>query len=125
MKYLAFLFLTALLSSCSGFEEDEIIYTMPVDSISVKSISNLTIAFTASNFCGSLCWERTYFEKRIKGTEIFIKTFAVETPSGVCPDVCVYTETPVIITLLFAGSYTFHFWKSDTSSIDTTLIVGL
>ena len=123
MKTIAHLFFAIILSSCTNFEEDEIKRPIPVDSISVNNITNLSVDFTASIFCGSLCWKNTYFEKRISGSEVFIKTFAVLDGSSVCPAVCVDYQTPINISLISAGSYTFHFWRSDTSSIDTTLFI--
>ena len=116
------LLLTVLISACSVFEDDEIRRPFPVDSISVNSISNLTVNFTAIIFCGSYCWKETYFEKSISGSDVFIKTFAVLDGSSVCPQVCVEYQTPIIISLPSSGSYTLHFWKSDTSSIDTTIV---
>jgi len=125
MKLVFFLLSVLALYSCSIFEEDEITYTIPTDSISVKNSSNLTAEFTASNFCGSSCWKKTYFEKRITGDEVFIKIFAVADGSIACPAVCIYAETPASITLPSSGGYTFHFWRSDTSSIDTTINIGI
>lgn len=125
MKHLFFLLIAIVLSSCSVFEEEDITRPIPVDSISVNSTSNLTADFTATIFCGSYCWKNTYFEKSINGNNVFIKTFAVSEESSVCPDVCVEYQTPINIALPASGSYTFHFWKSNTSSIDTTLILGM
>ena len=123
MKTITYLFLSIILFSCTIFEDDEIKRPIPVDSISVNNITNLSVDFTASIFCGSLCWKNTYFEKRISGSEVFIKTFAVLDGSSVCPAVCVDYQTPINISLISAGSYTFHFWRSDTSSMDTTLFI--
>jgi hypothetical protein len=123
MRTIVCLFFAIILSSCNIFEDDEIKLPIPVDSISVNNITNLSVDFTASIFCGSMCWKNTYFEKRISGSDVFIKTFAVLDGSSVCPAVCVDYQTPINISLLSAGSYTFHFWRSDTSSIDTTLIL--
>lgn len=125
MKIFSILLLVTTLSACSLFEEDDITRQIQVDSISVNNISNLTAEFTAIIYCGSYCWKNTYFEKSINGNNVFIKTFAVSDGSAVCPAVCVETEIPISIKLLVPGSYTFHFWKSDTSSIDTTLILGM
>ncbi|MEO8230881.1 MAG: hypothetical protein ABI638_01270 [Ignavibacteriota bacterium] len=122
MKKIFFLLLTVLISACSSFEKEEHRPPITVDSVSVNSVSNLTANFTAIIFCGSYCWEKTYFEKSISGSDIFIKTFAVSDGSTVCPQVCVEYQTPINISLPSSGSYTFHFWKSDTSSIDTTII---
>jgi hypothetical protein len=72
-----------------------------------------------------MCWKETYYKSSIKGNDVFIKAFAVTDVSAVCPAVCVETEIPILIQLKVSGSYTFHFWRSDTSSIDTTLILEM
>lgn len=113
-----------ILSSCSVFEEDDIIQPIPIDSVFVNNTSNLTAEFIAKIYCGSYCWKNTYYEKSINGNNVFIKTFVISDGSSVCPAVCVEYQIPINIVLSVSGSYTFHFWKSDTSSIDTTIIVG-
>lgn len=123
MKIIIILFFTLFISACSSLDDDEIRNPIPVDSISVNNVSNLNVNFTATIFCGSYCWKNTYFEKRIVGGDVFIKTFAVSDRSSVCPAVCVEKETQINIKLFTPGSYTFHFWKSDTSSIDTTMVL--
>jgi hypothetical protein len=123
MKIFSILLLITTLSSCSVFEEDDITYPIPIDSVFVNNTSNLTAEFTAKIYCGSYCWKNTYFEKSILGNNVFIKTFAVSDGSSVCPAVCVEYQTLINIVLPASGSYTFHFWRSDTSSIDTTLII--
>ncbi len=125
MKIISIILLTTILSSCSVFEDDDIIRPVPMDSVFVNNTSNLTADFTAKIYCGSYCWKKTYFEKSINSNNVFIKTFAVLDESSVCPAVCVEYQIPINITLPVSGSYTFHFWKSDTSSIDTTLILGM
>ena len=62
-----------VIASCSEFEDDEITTTIPIETFSVQNRSNLTIEFTASNSCGSMCWKRTYFEKTINGNDVIIK----------------------------------------------------
>jgi len=125
MKHQFFVLMALVISSCSVFEEDDITRTIPVDSVFVNNTSNLTAEFTAKIYCGSYCWKNTCFEKSIDGNNVFIKTFAVTDGSAVCPAVCVETEIPISILLMIPGSYTFHFWKSDSTSIDTTLNIGI
>ena len=122
MKIFSIILMTTILSSCSVFDDDDITRPVPVDSVFVNNTSNLSADFTAKIYCGSYCWKNTYFEKSINGNNVFIKTFAVSDESSVCPAVCVEYQIPINITLRVSGSYTFHFWKSDTSSIDTTII---
>jgi hypothetical protein len=123
MKQIIFFLLVFILSSCSEFETDEITRPIPIDSVSINNISNLNVNFTAITYYGSLCWKSTYFEKRIIGSDVFIKTFAVLDRSSACPAVCVEVKTPVKIILQSSGQFTFHFWKSDTTSVDTILIL--
>ena len=117
--------MTTILSSCSVFDDDDITRPVPVDSVFVNNTSNLSADFTAKIYCGSYCWKNTYFEKSINGNNVFIKIFAVSDESSVCPAVCVEYQIPINITLPVSGSYTVLFWKSDTSSIDTTIILGM
>lgn len=124
MKKIIILLSAIAIYSCSVFEENKINHPIPVDSISVKNTS-LNAEFTAIILCGSYCWENTYFEKSISGSDVFIKTFAVSDGSAVCPQVCVEYQTPINISLPMSGNYTFHFWKTDTSSIDTTITIGI
>lgn len=121
MKQITFFILIVALSSCLEFENDEITRAIPVDSISINNVTNLSVDFTAITYCGSLCWKSTYFENKVIGSDVFIKTFSVSDRSAACPAVCVEAKTPIKITLQSSGNYNFHFWKSDTTSIDTTL----
>ncbi len=122
MKITFFILLITLFSACSMLDDEKIKNPFPLDSISVNSTS-LNAEFTGTIFCGSYCWKSTYFVKNIKDGDVFIKTFAVSDGADVCPAVCVEYQIPINITLPVSGSYTFHFWKSDTSSIDTTITI--
>jgi hypothetical protein len=125
MKNIAISFLILIISSCSVFEEDDTTRPIPTDSILINDIADLKVNFSAIIECGSMCWKETYYKSSINGDDVYIKTFAVTDGSAVCPAVCVETEIPISIKLMVPGSYTFHFWRSDTSSIDTTLILGI
>lgn len=125
MKIFFFLILTLALSACSLFEEDDITRLVPVDSIIVNGTSGLSSNFTALIPCGSICWKESYFKSSVSNKDIFIKTFAIINGSAVCPAVYIETEIPISIQLKVPGSYIFHFWKSDSTSIDTTLNIGI
>ena len=124
-QVISFLLLQLLLSSCSIWDDDtEITRPFPVDSISVVSIVRNVIEFTAINNCGSMCWKQTYFESNISRSDVFIKTICVYDGSAVCPEVCIEVGTPVSITLPAVGTYTFHFWQSDSASRDTIIVLN-
>ena len=117
-----FILLVTLIPACSIRDDEDIKVLFPTDLVLVNNTS-LNAEFTATVFCGSYCWKSTSFESSIKGGDIFIKTFAVFDGSTVCPQVCVEYKTPINITLPVSGDYTFHFWRSDTSSIDTVIAI--
>lgn len=125
MKIFSILLLVTTLSACSLFEEDDITRPVSIDLIIVNNNAGLRCNFTAIPNCGSMCWKDTYDKSIISGQDVYIKAFSVSDGSASCSDACVETEIPISIQLKVPGSYTFHFWKSDTSSIDTTLILGM
>lgn len=125
MKLLIIVSMLLFVSSCSLVDDDtEITQPFPVDSISVKNIARNLIEFTATNNCGSMCWKQTYAESSINRNDVFIKTICVFDGSAVCPEVCVEVKTPVSITLPSVGEYTFHFWQSNSASLDTTIAIN-
>ena len=81
------MFFAIIPSSCNIFKDDGIISPIPLDSIFVNNIKNRSVDITAQIFCGRLCWKNTFFEKRIYGKDVFIKTFAVLDESSICPAV--------------------------------------
>ncbi len=124
MKLYLLLF-TVILSSCSVWEDEkEISQPFSVESIIINDISRTGIHLTAYNSCGSMCWKRTFVESRINGFEVYVKTIAVFDEWTACPAVCVGTETPVFIKISSNGNYSFHFWQSDSSSLDTIITVN-
>lgn len=124
MKWILILF-AVIFSSCSIWEDEkEISQPFAVESITVNNVSRTGISLTAYNSCGSMCWKRTFVESRVNGFEVFVKTVAVFNEYTACPAVCVGTETPVFIKISSNGTYNFHFWQSDTTTLDTIITVN-
>lgn len=117
-----FLFLAIIsLPRCSIFEEDAN-YTYPagIDSVAIESSEFRTIEFSTHIFCGSMCWNGYYFEKSEYSDDIYFKLY-VFSNGNACPDVCVHRFFPYRFRSPHSGSYTFHFWRNDSTSIDTTI----
>ncbi|QQS36238.1 MAG: hypothetical protein IPM56_18685 [Ignavibacteriales bacterium] len=125
MKIALIFSMAFLLYSCSiREEEEETSQPFAVESITVNDISRNGINFTAYNSCGSMCWKRTFVETKIDRTDIYVKTIAVFDKYAACPAVCVGTETPVSINLSGNGIYNFHFWQSDSTSLDSVITIN-
>lgn len=117
-----FLLVIFILSACSSFEDENIYkHAVWIDSLSVEKVELRTVDFTAHIFCGSMCWDGYYFEKFEQGSDIYLKLF-VTSDGSACPAVCIERSFPYKYRVFLPGSYTFHFWKNDSTSIDTTII---
>lgn len=124
MKKIFLLLPLILLNSCSLFE-DENTYTFPagIDSLSIDKIELRTIDFSTHIFCGSMCWNGYYFEKTENGNDIYLKLF-VTSDGNACPAVCVERSFPYKFRASFPGTYSFHFWRNDSTNIDTTITIN-
>jgi hypothetical protein len=113
--------LVLVIPACSVFEDNEL-YRFPagIDSIAVEKITFLTIDFSIHIYCGSMCWNGYYFEKTKINNDIYLNLF-VTSDGNPCPAVCVNRSFPYKYRVLFPGTYTFHFMKNDSTSIDTTI----
>lgn len=121
IKATSFLLIIFVLSACSSFEDEKNwSYTAGIDSISVEKIEFRSVDFLAHISCGSMCWSGYYFEKSEIGNDIFLKLF-VTSDGSPCPAVCVERSFPYKYRVFLPGSYTFHFWRNDSTSIDTTI----
>ena len=125
-------FLT-LINSCL-FEPDEKEYIQPfcVDSVKVTHIVDRKATFECIGWVGDLCWEHDHTEIDYQNTDYFVQIIIKRDESLICPqdesltcpDVISKMTIPVSITIGQDTSYTFHFWQSDSTSLDTTITFG-
>lgn len=110
-----------LIPACSVFEDEtQLNFPAGVDSLSVEITGNKTAEFTAYLYCGSMCWTGYYFVSDQEGNDIYVKLF-VTTDGRICPAVCVEQSYKFEYTSLYPGTYNFHFFRTDTTSLDTTI----
>lgn len=113
--------LALFLPACSLLEDDKKwTYPAGIDSLSIEKIELHTVDFLAHISCGSMCWNAYYFQKSEDGNDVYLKLF-VTSGGTACPDVCVERSFTYKYRVLYSGTYNFHFWKNDSSNIDTTI----
>ena len=127
MKSKIIAFALCIFFGCSLFQEDdEIEYieaVVGVDSIHINNISNMTVWFAVFCTVGDPCWEFWKHDESKIGSDIYVKVYARRDRSLVCLDVIGLIKVPLIINVGSAGDYYFHFWQTDTSSLDTTISI--
>jgi len=112
---------------CALFESDDgAFYTRPTpaERIEVKERAGRTITFSVTCSWPDGCGRYSHFTARQQGNEYTVQIFGGRTAAAVCPAVVIHFIAPVEIKVPAPGAYDFHFWQSDTTSIDTSLVVG-
>lgn len=75
--------------------------------------------------CGVSCPSYVYYnyENKIVDEEYLVSFYARLDGQDVCPAVGYTIEVPFVVFIPDPGTYKFHFWQSDTTTLDTTLII--
>ena len=118
--------LTALLIiNCSKPADDGDYIEWPSETthqrITAKTSSSISFIAQAAwgNSCGS--FSRSLIIKT--DSTYVIKIFGKQPKSAICLAVMSSFDAPVTINIPSSGTYTFKFWQSDSTSIDTTLTI--
>lgn len=120
------LFLAAailLLSGCDFFGPDESLNDViaPADSIRFVSVQDRAITINVYSRCSDPCWLYSRSTETHTDNEITMKFYKVRKEQSVCPQVITWLTIPVNITVATAGKYTLKFYRSESSSLDTTV----
>ncbi len=122
MKTLILSLIIILLPACSLMEDEtNLNFPAGIDSLAVEKLELRTVDFSTHIFCGSMCWTGYYFRKTESGNDIYLKLF-VTSDGNACPCVCVERSFSYKYRVIYPGTYTFHFWRNDSTIIDTTII---
>lgn len=109
------------------FEPDEKEYIQGpfcVDSVKVTQIEDRNVTFECIGWTGDPCWEHDHTEIDCQNPDYFVQIFVKRDKSLICPQVISKMTIPVSITVGQDTSYTFHFWQTDSTSLDTTITFG-
>jgi hypothetical protein len=114
--------LLALFAACDFGQSDDEVVTLPspVRFVRVTNDSALTLTLVAKASWHNGCGHFGRAEVTRNGLVYSIKVFGSQKKNAVCTQAFIEYDAPVSF-MLEAGTYTFKFWRSDTSSVDTTL----
>jgi hypothetical protein len=89
------------------------------------AVQGLNIAFQVVCVVGDPCWFPSHneFATKNNGQDIYVSVYAKRDKKAVCPQVISIIKPIVKYSVKTVGEYRFHFWKSDTTTMDTTIVV--
>jgi len=109
--------------SRSTDEGDYIERVTPVENQTVTSKTSTSISFNTVVGWGNGCGKFSRSDV-IKADSVYlIKILGREPKDAVCTAVLISFNAPVTINLPSTGTYTFKFWRSDSTSTDTTITI--
>jgi hypothetical protein len=111
-----------LLGSDSEWEEEK----MYTDTVEIPSDGQVgePINFIASSVFGDDCWEFSRFNISPSGFDVYVTPYARRPAKRViCATVMTTVSGEGQFTPHVPGVYRFHFWRSDTLSLDYTATV--
>lgn len=92
-----------------------------VASISVSAKTNKSIFFIAKATWHNGCGRFSHFTSTKSESTFTISVYGKQPKDAICTQAFIEFDAPVEIAISAAGTYTFKFWKTDSSSIDTTI----
>jgi len=114
-----------LLNSCSTTNDSE---ELIIRSSSVSEIINIDNSFQNISFLVKAWWSnscgRLHHADIVKSGESYkIKVYGFQKKEEYCATVITKFEAKVNINVQNPGQYTFQFWESDNSTVDTTITI--
>ncbi len=126
MKTLTFAISIVLLGfgTCEVTESDEdLTLRSSVASAKVTSQSTSQISFVAKASWHNGCGRFSSADVIQNASSFLITVFGTQKKNAVCTDAFIEFDAPVTIQVPVSGTYTFKFWRTDTTSFDTTFAV--
>lgn len=122
MKKLLFLFLPFFLISCSEPEQEKETRITPAHTIREITILDNSAIFTVSCAIPTPCWEFHSYDVITSNNDYYITFYVKSTDQSVCPQYISSLNAYYNVDVNESGEYRFHFYKTDSSSIDTTIL---
>jgi len=120
------LVLSFVFTSGCIFDSDEDKYlpwTVSVDSVSVRFVEGRTVFFAVYGWVPDPCVEFYKFDLKKTSNDYYISIETRREMVHICPAVISTLVSPVYFEVEAPGTYSFHFWQSDTSTVDTTFAI--
>jgi hypothetical protein len=127
MKYSSafFFLLTMTLAACTnGNEPTEMIERgSPVTRVISTTIQNQTVTLTLESWWSNGCGRFVRHEQQVSGNTVSVKVIGNEPKGAICTQNIISLQSVLTVPNLRSGSYRFQFWKSDSTTLDTTIQV--
>lgn len=122
ISFIAFILITF---NCNLFKDKDWII-MPAHPYEVVILDTVQlgqdISFEVICEVGDPCLMFSHLDINSQDYEVFVKTYAKRDPGAYCVMVVDSIKAIGSFKPTFEGNYNFHFWQTDTSSLDTTVI---
>jgi hypothetical protein len=124
---LLFILLPVIIVGCAQSPKgpewvEEEMYTLEAD-LPSSAVAGEPVIFTLRSWLPNSCWKFSHIRINSSGYDVFVTAYMKRSPEDL---VCLTVVTPVAeegaYIPVFAGEYRFHFWRSDTLSLDYTVI---
>lgn len=126
MKTVTLVFSAVLLCflACKITESDEdLTLRSSVASAKVTSQSTSQVSFVAKASWHNGCGRFSRADVTQSASSFFITIYGTQKKNAVCTQAFIEFDAPVTIQVPATGTYTFKFWRTDTTSFDTTFAV--
>lgn len=110
-------------SGCGLFEEEFDIQPAPVARFEVKEMTGRRITFSVTCSWPNGCGRYSHFTSDLAGNQYNVKIFGVQPRPAACTQEIIDFSAQVKITAPVSGIYEFHFWQSETTSLDTSFVI--
>jgi len=120
---ISFIFVFLSCQNLSDEKNEEIItQKAPVLSFAVSSKSNNAISFKTKASWYNGCGRFSHFTSTKTDSTFYITVFGTQSKNAICTQAFIEFDAPVTVSISGRGNYTFKFWQTDSTSIDTTII---
>jgi hypothetical protein len=118
----AFSALCVFYISCSPTDTGHEFLTLrsSVGSATVTSQSTSQVTFVAKASWHNGCGRFAHADIAQNASSFFITVYGTQPKDAVCTQAFIQFDAPVIVQIPSAGTYTFKFWQTDSTSYDTT-----
>ncbi len=81
------------------------------------------MSFEIASFLNTPCHKYSHADVKQDNFDIFVEFYQKQKREAICTQVIVDTRINWSINMRSPGEYRFHFWQSDSTSLDTIVIV--
>jgi hypothetical protein len=122
LKIILLLFCSFLIFSCR-IDDDVTARIIWPQSIKQITVSGKTINLTVVCQIPTPCYDYYNYNETSDNKHYYIKFFAKHDKQNVCPQVISSLDASYQKTVPQPGEYTFHFIRTDSTSLDTMIVI--